>query len=83
MDPFYARVYCIFLAVTIDIPAEKPDGTPNSAMLTSNDISRFEDKHGRIPQGAFVLLRSGWSKYFSTAEDKFRGIFHGESKYGI
>ena len=65
--------------MVIDIPGESPDG-PNSAMLTSKDVIRFEEKHGQIPQGAYVLLRSGWAKYFSTAEDKFRGIFHGESK---
>ncbi len=31
-------------------------------LLTPGDIERWEAKHGRIPRGAWVLLRTGWSR---------------------
>ena len=30
--------------------------------LTAEDVQRWEKTHGRIPAGAIVLLRTGWSK---------------------
>ncbi len=32
--------------------------------LTVADITGWERRHGRIPEGAIVLMRTGWSKYW-------------------
>jgi kynurenine formamidase len=31
-------------------------------LLTPKHVEEWEKKHGKIPKGAWVLLRSGWSK---------------------
>ena len=44
--------------VVVDISARaarNPDAT-----LTSRDLTRFESRHGRIPNGALVAMNSGW-----------------------
>jgi kynurenine formamidase len=46
-------------AVVIDIAA-KADKNPDYR-LTPEDVSEWERAHGRIPDGAIVLLRTGWS----------------------
>lgn len=46
-------------AVVIDI-AEKAAGDADYT-LTPADIAAWESAHGRIPDGAIVLLRTGWS----------------------
>ena len=43
-------------------------------LLTVEDVKRWEAQHGRIPAGAWVLLRTGWSKrgakeYINAAPD--------------
>jgi kynurenine formamidase len=44
-------------------------------LLTPEDVRAWEGKHGRIPTGAWVLLRTGWSKrtdakeYLNVKED--------------
>jgi kynurenine formamidase len=43
-------------------------------LLTPKDVRAWEAKHGRIPAGAWVLLRTGWSKrtnkeYLNVKED--------------
>jgi kynurenine formamidase len=46
-------------AVVIDVgpsAAKDPD-----YRLTAEDIKAWEQRHGRIPKGAIVLLRTGWS----------------------
>ncbi len=49
-------------------------------LLTVDDIAAWEDVHGHIPQGAVVLMRTGWGerwnnpKTFRNADD--RGILH-------
>jgi kynurenine formamidase len=53
---------CIGLAAVIDFSsraANDPD-----AMLTVDDITSYEVKYGRIPDGAIVVARSGWGKYW-------------------
>jgi hypothetical protein len=40
---------------------------------------RRENEHGKIPHGAFVILRTGWSNFFKLP-DKFFGNFDGEDK---
>jgi kynurenine formamidase len=47
-------------ACVIDITAEvarNPD-----FLLTRQDIEAWEQRHGRIPKGAWVLVRTGWSR---------------------
>lgn len=60
-------------ACVIDITAEvsaNPD-----FLLTPEHVERWEGEHGRIPVGAWVLLRTGWSKrtdpdeYINAGED--------------
>jgi isatin hydrolase len=47
-------------ACVIDISAEA-SRDPNY-LLTPDRILRWEEQHGRIPVGAWVLLRTDWSK---------------------
>ncbi|MEU4689514.1 cyclase family protein [Actinoplanes sp. NPDC023714] len=42
-------------AVVIDIAWKGPEG-----VVTVDDVKRFERRHGRIPDGAAVLMYSGW-----------------------
>ena len=35
--------------------------------LTVGDVERFEERHGRIPERAIVLLRTGWSERWPDA----------------
>ena len=35
--------------------------------VTLQDVRRWEDRHGKIPQGAFVALRTDWSKRWPDA----------------
>ena len=37
-------------------------------LLTPDDVKKWEAAHGHIPSGAWVLLRTGWSKRKSAAE---------------
>jgi kynurenine formamidase len=46
--------------VVIDL-SERVAGNPD-ALLTREDILAWEGRHGRIPDGAWVLLRTDWSK---------------------
>ena len=48
--------------VVIDI-SDRASKDP-SASVTKNDLLMWEDKHGRIPEGAVVLMNSGWQKNF-------------------
>lgn len=47
-------------ACVIDITAEA-DADP-TVLLTTEHVLAWEAAHGRIPAGAWVLLRSGWSR---------------------
>ena len=48
--------------VVIDI-SDRASKDPR-ASVTNNDLLMWEDKHGRIPEGAIVLMNSGWQKHF-------------------
>ena len=53
---------CIAPAAVIDFSAraaKDPD-----AMLTVDDVLAYEAANGRIPDGAIVVARSGWGKYY-------------------
>lgn len=47
-------------AVVLDVTKEA-DRDPDY-QLSAKDVSAWEQKHGSIPAGAIVLLRTGWSK---------------------
>jgi kynurenine formamidase len=53
---------CIGPAAVIDFSA-RADGNPD-AMLSVDDIKAYEAKYGRIPDGAIVVARSGWGKFW-------------------
>ena len=57
-------------AVVIDISAAAA-GEPDS-VLTLDQVHDFEVQHGRIPDGAAVLLRTGWEE-FNTDAAKYAG----------
>src|SRR5262245_60381420 len=40
----------------------------NDTLLTVADVQAWESKHGRIPKGAWVLMRTDWSKRTKAAE---------------
>jgi kynurenine formamidase len=49
-------------AVVIDI--SKQSAADPVYRLTLDDVAGFERAHGKIPQGAIVLLRSDWSRFW-------------------
>jgi kynurenine formamidase len=49
-------------AIVIDV-SKQAAGDP-VYRLTVDDITAFERAHGRIPQGAIVLLRTDWSRFW-------------------
>ncbi len=56
--------------------AKNPD-----AMLSIEDIEQWESAHGRIPEGAIVVARSGWGRYWPDKRrylgtDKFGDVSH-------
>lgn len=58
-------------AVVIDIrdaAAEDPNAT-----VDVDDVVAFERRHGRIPHGAAVLMRSGWSARWDDGDLAYRG----------
>jgi len=48
------------------------------AVLTREHLDRWEAEHGRVPEGAFVLLRTGWAHHFTQHPDHFLGNFENE-----
>jgi kynurenine formamidase len=55
-------------ACVIDKTAETEDDP--GYLLTVSDIEAWEDRHGEIPEGAWVLLRTGWGSR-ANDEDAF------------
>jgi kynurenine formamidase len=51
----------VVLDITDAVPAN-PDTTP-----ALEDVRRWEERHGAIPEGAFVALRTGWSSRWPDA----------------
>jgi kynurenine formamidase len=63
-DTIPARLY-VGPAAVIDVTA---DVDANSDfLLTPDRVEAWEREHGRIPPGAWVLLRTGWSRRSGTA----------------
>ncbi|NNE13125.1 MAG: cyclase family protein [Ilumatobacter sp.] len=55
----------------VDITA-KAANDPN-ATVEVDDLRRYERGHGRIPEGAFVAMNSGWEAKRQDGNDAFRG----------
>jgi kynurenine formamidase len=65
---------------TADIPLERLVGpavvidvtdraaSDRTYRLTREDVAAFERTHGAVPQGAIVLLRTGWSRFWPDAK---------------
>ena len=56
-------------AVKIDI-SEKCNGNPDY-VLTVEDIKEWEERNGKITEGAYVLLRTGWDAFWNDPEKYF------------
>lgn len=56
--------------------AENPD-----YQLVLGDVEAWEGKHGRIPAGSFVAMRSDWSKRFSDFEAFYNKDDKGQAHY--
>jgi kynurenine formamidase len=59
-------------ACVIDVSADVADNV--DFLLTPERVQAWESEHGRIPRGAWVLLRTGWSRrtgeaFHNVAED--------------
>ncbi len=52
-------------AVVIDV--SKQASNNRNHRLTVTDITDFESRHGTIPQGAAILLRTDWDQFWPTA----------------
>lgn len=52
-------------AVVIDVSARAAEDRDHR--LTVEEVLAFEGEHGRIPAGAMVLLRTGWSRFWPDA----------------
>lgn len=67
MDPatFVRPAAMIDIAVAI---GEDPDG-----VLSAEQVTAFEARHGRIPDGSVVLLRTGWER-FNTDPARYAGV---------
>jgi kynurenine formamidase len=59
VDQIDPRQFLLRLVV-LDIHA-KVSGNPDY-VVTMDDVNAWESKHGKIPAGAFVALRTDWSK---------------------
>jgi len=53
-------------ACVIDVTREVEDNP--DFLLSTKDVERWETAHGRIPSGAWVLLRTGWSRRADAAD---------------
>lgn len=56
--------------------AENPD-----YQLVLGDVETWEEKHGRIPAGSFVAMRSDWSKRFNDFEAFYNKDDKGQAHY--
>lgn len=49
-------------AVVVDVTA-RTEGNPDY-QVTVDDLTAWESTHGRLPQGAIVLIRTGWARWW-------------------
>lgn len=50
-------------------------------IITMNDVRNWEKKHGQIPEGAFVAMRSDWSKRWPDRDAMQNKDAHGIAHY--
>jgi kynurenine formamidase len=62
-------------ACVIDVTADVEQNA--DFLLSIERVEQWEGEHGRIPAGAWVLLRTGWSK--RTGREEFLGVQDGSS----
>jgi D-alanyl-D-alanine dipeptidase/kynurenine formamidase len=62
-------------AVVLDVSAAASENRDYRA--TAADVRRYEARHGRIPAGAIVLLRTGWGAFWPN-----RGLYFGDDEPG-
>jgi D-alanyl-D-alanine dipeptidase/kynurenine formamidase len=65
--------------VVIDVSAQAardPD-----YRLTADDVRKWESAHGRIPEGAIVLLRTGWGKRWPDRKSYFGSDAPGDAQH--
>ena len=62
-------------AIVLDVSAAAVENRDYRA--TAADVRRFEARHGRVPAGAIVLLRTGWGAYWPN-----RGLYFGDDTPG-
>lgn len=67
---------CMIIAHHREIPAENLVGdavvvnisskaaSDRDARLTVDDLNKWEDEHGAIPDGSILFVFSGWGKYW-------------------
>jgi kynurenine formamidase len=53
-------------AVVIDV-SDRADADPDYR-LSADDVRAWEAQHGMVPEGAIVLLRTGWSRHWPDAQ---------------
>src|SRR3954447_11707278 len=68
LPPTYAVRPLVVISI---VPQVKED--PKYALQVS-DVKRFEQRHGRIPRGAVVMVRSDWSKRWTDDPVKARAL---------
>lgn len=57
----------------------QPQTHLRSFTLNKAHLELWERQHGRIPHGAFVMMRTNWDKFYNF-RDKFFGFFADEQK---
>ena len=72
------KIKC-FSAVLID-PEDLGDASDlRTFALNKTHLKIWERQNGKIPHGALVILRSGWSQFYDY-RDKFFGFFADEER---
>ena len=66
-------------AIVIDVSARA--SADRNYRLTPDDVRAFEAQHGRIPAGAMVLLRTGWSRSWGDRKAYFGSDVPGDASH--
>ncbi len=65
--------------VVIDVSAQAA-GDPDYR-VSAEDVRRWESAHGRIPEGAIILLRTGWGKRWPNRKSTFGDDTKGDASH--
>jgi kynurenine formamidase len=65
-------------AVVIDRSAESSENP--DYLLTADDVRAFEDEHGPLPEGGWLLLRTGWDARAQEDAETFLGAQDGSPR---